>query len=41
MYEMGKYDVVAAGIMKMKHHEVEPIYVNYGLNADGLITSDP
>ena len=41
MHEMGKYDVVAAGIMKMKLHDVEPIHLDYGLNVDGLITSDP
>ncbi|KAL4564663.1 hypothetical protein LXL04_028731 [Taraxacum kok-saghyz] len=41
MYEMGKYDVIAAGIMKKKPHEVDPIYADYGLNADGLITNDP
>ena len=41
MYEMGKYDVFAARIMKKKPHELNPIYVDYGLNADGLITKDP
>ena len=41
MYKMGKYDLVAAGIMKKKPIEVDPIYVDYGLNVNGLITKDP
>ena len=38
---MGKYDLIAADIMKKVPHQVEPIYVDYGINADGLITKDP
>ena len=41
MFEMGKYDVVVAGIMKMKPHVVEPTFVDYGINANGLIVFDP
>ena len=41
MYEMGKYDLIVAEIMKKVPNTVEPIYVDYGLNADGLITKDP
>ena len=38
---MGKYDVVAAGLMKMKPHIVEPVFVDHGLNANGLILFEP
>ena len=41
MYEMGKYDLIAAEVMKKVPNMVEPIYVDYGINADGLITKDP
>ena len=38
---MGKYDVIAAGLMKMKPHVVQPTFVEYGINADGLTVFDP
>ena len=41
IFEMPKYDVVAAEMMKRPPHEVKPIYVDYGINADGLITKEP
>ena len=41
MFEMGKYDLIAAEIMEKQPRMVDPIYVDYGLNADGLITKDP
>ena len=41
LYEMGKYDLIAVEIMKKVLNVVEPIYVDYGINADGLITKDP
>ena len=41
MYEMGKFDLVAADIMKREAKTVDPIYVDFGINSDGLITKDP
>ena len=41
MFEMGKYDLVASDIMKKEPRIVDPIYVDFGLNTDGLITKDP
>ncbi|KAL4572543.1 hypothetical protein LXL04_019323 [Taraxacum kok-saghyz] len=35
MFEMGKFYLVAAEIMKRIPKVVEPIYVDYGINADG------
>ena len=45
MYELGKFDLVAANLMKKISKKiskkVEPIYCDYGINSDGLITKDP
>ncbi|KAL4564661.1 hypothetical protein LXL04_028729 [Taraxacum kok-saghyz] len=41
MFEMGKYDLVAAELMKRVPVSVKPTYVDYGINSDGLITKDP
>ena len=41
MFEMGKFDLVAAEIMKRQPKVVQPIYVDFGINSDGLITKDP
>ena len=41
MFEMGKFDLVAAELMKRAPKKVEPIYVDYGINSDELITKDP
>ena len=36
-----EYDLIAAEIMKKVPNVVEPFYVDYGINADGIITKDP
>ena len=41
IFEMSKYDVVAAELMKRPPHEIKSIYVDYGINSDGLITKEP
>ena len=41
MFEMGKFDLVAAELMKRVPKTVEPIYCDFGINSDGLITNDP
>ena len=41
MFEMGKFVLVAAEIMKRQPKVVQPIYVDFGINSDGLITKDP
>ena len=41
MFEMWKYDLIAADIMNKEPRIVDPIYVDYGLNSDGLSTKDP
>ena len=41
LFEMGKYDLVAAEMMKRPPHQVSPIYVDYGINSDGLIRKEP
>jgi len=41
LHEMGRFDLVAADLMKVIPKKVEPIYCDYGENADGLVTKDP
>ncbi|KAL4590096.1 hypothetical protein LXL04_003015 [Taraxacum kok-saghyz] len=41
MFEMGKFDIVAAEIMKTVPKTVVPVYCDYEINSDGLITKDP
>jgi hypothetical protein len=41
MFEMGRFDIVAANLMKKTPKQVEPTYCDYGMNSDGLITKDP
>ena len=41
MFEMGKYDLVAAELMKRVPVSVKSTYVDHGINSDGLITKDP
>ena len=41
MFEIRKFDLVAAELMKRVPKTVEPIYCDFGINADGLITKDP
>ncbi|KAL4562111.1 hypothetical protein LXL04_034305 [Taraxacum kok-saghyz] len=41
MFEMGKFDLIASEIMKRDPKIVDPVYVDYGINSDGLITKDP
>ncbi|KAL4592545.1 hypothetical protein LXL04_005545 [Taraxacum kok-saghyz] len=41
MFEMGKFDLVAAELTKRIPKTVEPIYCDFGINSDGLITKDP
>ena len=41
MFEMGKFDLVAAEMMKRVPKVFVPIYYDYGINSDGLITKDP
>ena len=38
---MGRFDIVAADLMKKIPKKVEPIYCDYGVNSDGLVTKDP
>ncbi|KAL4568005.1 hypothetical protein LXL04_023605 [Taraxacum kok-saghyz] len=41
LFEMGRFDIVAADLMKQIPKKVEPTYYDYGLNSDGLVTNDP
>ena len=41
IFEMARFDIVAADIMKVTPKKVEPKYCDYGPNSDGLITKDP
>ena len=36
MWELGKFDVVVANLMKEKPHTVNTNFVDYGINSDGL-----
>ena len=41
MWELGKYDVVAANLMKEVPHTVNTNFVDYGINSDELIVFEP
>ena len=41
MWELAKFHVVATGIMRGTPHVVEPNFVDFGINSDGLILFEP
>ncbi|KAL4580016.1 hypothetical protein LXL04_016189 [Taraxacum kok-saghyz] len=41
MFEMARFNIVAADLMKKTPKKVEPTYVDHGLNSDGLVTKEP
>ena len=41
MWELSKFDVVTASIMRFTPHVVKSSFVDYGINSDGLILFEP